>query len=143
MGSHFYVYVMVCSAIAAVVVAFVFLRRVTQLQSGGVVAAKWLAPASTYSQAHVGLQRGFRTPTPVPMPEHYVFEVRLDGDAAVPSGEVVRYSLNTVAAERFEVGQRVRVVYERRGVPYIWSRIYVKEMTPDEAPSAAPTDAVV
>ena len=37
--------------------------------------------------------------------------------------------LNTTAAKDFEVGQRVTISYERRGLPPLWERVYVMTMS--------------
>jgi hypothetical protein len=76
----------------------------------------------------VGANRGFNTPTNIEIPESNVFELRLDGIA-----EPVRASFNTVKGRQFEVGQRVRVQYVRRGFPPLWQRIGVVDMTPADS----------
>jgi hypothetical protein len=52
-----------------------------------------------------------------------VFEIDVDGMA-----EPLRYALNTVASEAFEVGDVVTVEYQTVGVPPYWTRSYVREM---------------
>jgi hypothetical protein len=61
--------------------------------------------------------------------EAYAFELRLDG-LEVP----VRASFNTVKGRPFEPGQRVVVRYVRRGIPGLWHRITVVDMTPAVVP---------
>jgi hypothetical protein len=69
-----------------------------------------------------------RTPAEIPIAESYTFELRLDGIE-----KPVRASFNTVKSRQFEVGQRVRVRLVRRGLPPLWSRLFVTDMTPADS----------
>ncbi len=42
------------------------------------------------------------------------------------------YALPVSATAGYEVGQHVNVIYERRSIPLIWSRVYVREIAPAE-----------
>jgi hypothetical protein len=64
-----------------------------------------------------------RTATEIPIAEAYVFEIAADGLQSP-----MFFSLNVVASREFEVGQRVQIVYRRRGLPLIWSRIGAEKM---------------
>ena len=95
------------------------------------ILSKTFRDASTYTQHPVGGDRGMRTPTQIPIAESYTFELRVDGVA-----QPVRASFNTVKSRPFEVGQRVRVRLVRRGLPPLWSRLLVTDMTPADAAGA-------
>ena len=93
----------------------------------GVVTQKIFKPASTYWQQPTGMRNGFWTPVRIPIAESFVFAVRLDEQGGDRPGEAW-YSANVVEAEAFEVGQRVEIEYEQRGVPGLWKRVYVVDM---------------
>jgi hypothetical protein len=99
------------------------LRRVPEQTSLATILSKGYVSASTYTQHPVEVSRSFRTPREIPIAESYLFELRLDGVA-----DPVRASFNTVKSRQFEVGQRVRVQYVRRGLPLLPRRIAVLEM---------------
>jgi hypothetical protein len=105
-----------------------FVRRGPERTALGTVASKGYMAGKMYVQQPVGANRGFNTPTNIEIPESNVFELRLDGIA-----EPVRASFNTVKGRQFEVGQRVRVQYVRRGFPPLWQRIGVVDMTPADS----------
>ena len=90
---------------------------------------KTFKPASTYWQYPIGIRDGFWTPAQIPIAECYVFAVHVEGQPVEAF-----YSLNTTAAKAFEVGQRVEIVYEERGIPPIWQRVYVMDMRPAGKP---------
>ena len=98
----------------------VFLRPVARQSGAGEITAKTFRPGGTHLQQHPGIGRGFRTPTPIAIAESYSFEIRLDD-----SREVIRTALDIEQANDFEVGDRVSVEYERRGVPGVWGRVNV------------------
>jgi hypothetical protein len=100
-----------------------FLRRAPVLTGSGVISKKTFKPAGTYWQYPVGADRSLRTATEIPIAEAYVFEIAADG-----LQEPLFFSLNIVASKDFEVGQKVRIVYRRRGLPFIWSRIFVEKI---------------
>ena len=41
----------------------------------------------------------------------------------------VGYALNTIAAQEYEVGQKVNIQYQERGLPLLWKRVYVAQMS--------------
>jgi hypothetical protein len=102
----------------------VFLRPVPTKTATGTITNKSFKPAGTYWQYPAGLNRGFRTATLIPIAEAYVFEIKAEGFE-----DPIFYSLNTVASQAFDVGKRVRVSYMERGIPFIWRRLYVIDMT--------------
>jgi hypothetical protein len=108
---------------------FALVRRVPQESALATIRSKTFREAGTYTQQQVGAQRGFRTPTSIPIAESYVFELRLEGEA-----DPVLASFNTVKSRQFEVNQRVRVDFVRRGFPPFWQRVAVVDMFPVEGP---------
>jgi hypothetical protein len=80
-------------------------------------------PAGTYWQYPVGADRSLRTATGIPIAEAYVFEIAADGIESP-----LFFSLNVIVSREFEVGQRVQIVYRRRGLAFVWSRIFVEKM---------------
>lgn len=106
---------------------FAFIRHTPEESAPATIMSKTFRAASTYTQEPVGANRGFRTPTTIPIPESYVFELKLDGYA-----DPLRASINIVKSRQFEVGQRVRVQFRRRGIPPFWQRMTVVDVTPAE-----------
>jgi len=102
-----------------------FVRPAQRETAYGKITAKVHKPEGTYQQTPVGANRGFRTPNRIPIAESYLFNIALDGTA-----EPVATALNVVLSRQFEVGQRVHVTYERRGIGPFLRRIRVLEMTP-------------
>jgi len=112
------------------VIWFGLLRRTPEQTALATILNKGMIPSGTYVQQPVEVNRSFRTPREIPIAESYAFELRLDGVA-----EPVRAAFNTVKGRHFEVGQKVRVRYLLRGLPPIWQRITVVDMTPLDTPS--------
>jgi len=110
-------------ALGAVLIGCAFLKTSPPQTGEGVIRSKTGYGGGTYSQQQVGAQRGFRGSTSVPIAPSYTFEVAVEG---LP--ELARCSLNTVAAGKFEVGQKVRVDYIVRGRKPLWSRVYITNM---------------
>jgi len=112
-------------AIAAVVIAVVFLRPAEEKTAVGTIAAISDRAASTYVQQKPGAQRGFRTPTEIPIAAATVLTIQIDGLT-----DPVTYPVNTLAGREFQVGQRVTVKYQERGLKHLWHKIYVLDATP-------------
>jgi hypothetical protein len=110
-------------ALVALGTWFVLLRPVPEQTTTGVITRKTFKPASTYWQYPVGAERGFRTANPIPVAECFVFEIQV---AEWPGPAF--FALNKGASEEFDVGQTVRVRYQERSLPLVWSRTYVLEM---------------
>ena len=110
-------------SIAGIIIWFVFLRPANEKIDLGTIRAKTFSPAGTYTHYQSGNERGFRTPTKVPISEAYVFEILLNSQDTP-----VNYSLNIIASEQFSIGQRVRVKYIERSLGPFWRRIYVLDM---------------
>jgi hypothetical protein len=102
-----------------------FVHRGPERVALATILTKGYVAASTYTQQPIGADRGFRTPTSIPIAESYAFELELDGVS-----DPVRASFNAVKSRQFDVGQRVRVQYARRGIPPFWQRITVVDMMP-------------
>ena len=109
----------------AVVIWFAMLRPVPVRTASGVVRCKTFKAAGEYLQYPVGDRSNFRTPTRIAMPEHYVLEIAVDGRS-----DQFRYAVNGTAATAFEVGQRVTLEFQTRGLPPFWRRIYVLDAQP-------------
>jgi hypothetical protein len=124
MSSKFLLAVAIVFAVIAVAIWAVFLRPVPVETASGIITRKTFKPAGTYWQYPVGIDRGFRTATPIPIAEAYVFEIEIDG----VQGPVF-FSLNTVASQAFVVGQSVQIRYKTRVIPLLFKRLYVLDMS--------------
>lgn len=109
--------------LAAIVIFLVFLRPAVETTASGTILSLSSKAADTYVQHQSGGSRGFRTPTEIAIAEATILEIKLD-DRADP----IRYSVNTLAGEEFEVGQRVSVNTQERGFKPIWHRVYVMDV---------------
>jgi|SRR5688500_18713086 hypothetical protein len=107
------------------VIWLVLLRPVPVKTATGVVRTKTFKPAGQYVQYPPGDRQGFRSPTTIQLAEHYV----LDIDVSDQSDEF-RYAINTAGAAAFDVGQRVNIEYQTRGLPLFWRRVYVLDAKP-------------
>jgi hypothetical protein len=90
-----------------------------------VITAKTNKEPRVTRQQPTGIRTNFWMPTRIPLAECYLFIIRLE---AMPVHAI--FSLNTTAAEPFNVGQRVAIEYEERGIPLNWKRVYVQDMKP-------------
>src|SRR5216684_2590349 len=121
-GIALYLFAAICG-VFALLLWFVFLRPVAQKTAQGVITHKILKPAGQYVQYPVGMRSAFFAPSHIPIAECYVFTIQVDDLAAD-----VAVALNTLAAEEYEVGQKVKIQYEERSLPGIWRRVYVTQM---------------
>jgi hypothetical protein len=112
-------------AVTAVGIWGVFLRPVPSRAGYGTITKKTFKPAGTYWQYPVGLNRGFQLATAIPISAAYVFEFKMD-EFEGP----VFYVLSTNASKAFNVGQKIRIHYKQRVIPFVMRRLYVLEMTP-------------
>jgi len=119
----------VALAILAALLWSILVRRLPEETAAATITAKTLRSAGLYTQQMVGADRAFRVPTEIPVAESYVFELAVDGLA-----EPVKVSLNTVKSREFQLGQRVKVRYVRRGLAPFWDRVMVVEMFPLDQP---------
>ncbi len=107
------------------VIWFVFLRPAPINTTTGVIRTKEFASGGQYVQYPAGSRPGFRTPTTIQLADHFVLAI----DVAGQSGPF-RYAVNTTAASAFDVGQRVNIEYQTRGLPPFWTRVYVLDARP-------------
>lgn len=111
-------------ALLAVVMWSVFLRPAVTRTAEGVITHKVFKPAGQYLQYPTPTSGGFYTPNVIPVSECYLFVIQVN-----QLSSSVGYSLNTLAAQKFDVGQRVHIEYQERSLPGIWRRIYVTGMS--------------
>src|SRR5205809_430032 len=105
-----------------------FVRPGPEHTARGKIERKGYLAGGTFRQFPVEVNRGFRQPHEVPVAESCTFELRLEG-----LDGLVRASFNTVKSRVFEPGQQVLVRYVQRGIPGVWHRITVVDMTPADS----------
>ncbi|MDH5692828.1 MAG: hypothetical protein OEZ47_06970 [Gammaproteobacteria bacterium] len=113
-------------AIGAGLIWFSFLRPVPMMKTQAEVVAKTHKPAGTHWQQQVGLNRGFRTATPISMDESYVLELyskELDATGF--------YSVNKFDQKDYEIGQKVTMEYKKHGMPVFGYKTTVYEVHPN------------
>jgi hypothetical protein len=102
-----------------------FLRPVLIQHGTAEIRAKTYKPAGTYWQQQVGISRGFRTPTPIPVAESYVLELYC---SEINSAGF--FSIATAEEAKYQVGQHVAIEYQRRGLPLVGYRTTVLSVRP-------------
>ena len=111
---------------AAGVLWYVLVRPVPERQGEGVVTGYGFREAERVEREmpHTGrvVETGPRR-TAYTLPDRYVYDVLLDGREAP-----VRFSVPSLGAPAFAVGQRVRVTYRERTIPFAGTRVYVSAM---------------
>ena len=112
-------------AVGAVLIWAAFLRPVPIQSTTAEVRAKTFKPAGTYWQQQVGINRGFRTPTPIAVDESYVLELY---SGAIDSAGF--FSVPTADESKYQVGQQVSIEYQRRGLPLFGYRTMVLSVRP-------------
>lgn len=78
---------------------------------------------TVYSRSNSGINRGFQTSTNIPIAEKYIFSLNINNESSV-----AYYSTNTILAERFNVGQKVSVRYQKKNLFGFWKSIQVLDM---------------
>ena len=111
--------------LVAATVCLVFLRPAPVYNGVGAVKEKIYKPAGTYWQYQAGDRQGFKTPTPIAIAECYTLTIQSD---TLPS--FVYIDVNTVEVRQYEIGTRVKFEYCVRGLPLLWSRVYVLSVSP-------------
>ena len=103
-----------------------FLRPVPIEQATAEVRAKTFKPAGTYWQQQVGINRSFRTPTPIAVDECYIMGLYSSG---IDSAGF--FSVPTAEEAKYQVGQRVAIEYQRDGgLPFFGYRTIVLSIRP-------------
>jgi hypothetical protein len=102
----------------------VFLRPMTIQETTGVITDKYFEPEmERFITSNPNGQDFKGRSTTMKVAEGYVFKIKLDA-----SENIVSYALNTVGSGYFEVGNKVKIKYQKKGIPFLWERIYVLEM---------------
>lgn len=120
--------VLVLATIGAASIWYVFLRPVPIQTTPGTIKAKTFRQASSIERKRAGGRRqDWGQDRSILLPDSDVFVILLDD----PSIEV-RFEVAAGGSDSLSVGQRMRVEYQRRSLPLIWSKVYVLEVTPLE-----------
>jgi hypothetical protein len=115
-------------AIFGGVMWFAFIRKVPEQTALATIVSKGDVAAGSHVQQRTGPGGAPSTPNVIQLAPANSFELRIDGRA-----DPVRASFNTTKSRAFEPGQRVRVQYVIRGLPPLWQRVTVTEMTPADS----------
>jgi hypothetical protein len=115
-------------ASAAGTMWFAFVRRVPEHTAVGTILSKGEMAGGTYVQQRSTQGGAATAPNLITTPPSNTFEIKLEG-----RDEPVYASFNTVKSRGFEPGRRVRVLYAIRGVPFVWQRVTVIDMTGADA----------
>jgi hypothetical protein len=110
------------AAPTAFILWFALVRPVPERAGSAAIMGKTLLDAHTITRYPSNVLRQSWTPTTIRINEAYVFDLDLDD-----VGKAV-FALDTIGSKAFEVGQRVVVRYEVRGLGALWKMIRVKGM---------------
>lgn len=120
-----WLFIAVVFAITSGLIWFAFLRSVPVQITTGLIKSKTHKPANTYWQQPAGINRGFRTPTPISIAESYVLE--LYSEELGVSGY---FAISPSDAGKYQIGQKLGMEYQRRGLPLIGYKITVLAVRP-------------
>jgi hypothetical protein len=116
-------------SLAAVALVFagamwiLYVRPASQQSAAGVITQKNFQPARTLTRTQGGPLRESWTREHFTVPDTYVFTIRLDGE-----DREVTYAVVAQAAEHFQVGQKVTIRYEERGLLFLQRHTRVTDM---------------
>lgn len=113
--------VAVLAALLSAVLFLVFVRPAAQRSEQGIVIDKTFEDERTITHMNAGPRREFWSTNRFKIPAGYLFTIRLNSGR----GEVY-YLLERTAGEPFQVGQRVTVTYDERGISPLWKKRYVR-----------------
>lgn len=108
----------------AVAIWYGSVRPLTPLLTSGVIVDKAWLPARTIKRIQGGPRNEAWSQQEIKIPESYLFDLEVTG---MPR---MQFSLAAPAAKSYAVGQRVKIRYVERGIPPVWRRIQVTEMSP-------------
>lgn len=113
------------AVVFAIVMWAAFIRAVPTRAGVGTITGKTLKAARDVKNTPLNDGRSTLNPSSVRIPQGYAFEVELPDGA----GTGVHY-LEEKFGEPFQVGQKVKVSYQVKGLPPLWKRTFVLEMDP-------------
>ncbi|MFL6449152.1 MAG: hypothetical protein ACJ746_15915 [Bryobacteraceae bacterium] len=109
-------------AVVSVLIWWVLVRPISPQSAIGTIVGKTYHAPGEYTRLRTGPRREVWSREKINLPEGYVFDIDL-GNA-----KLVHYGLSDGAAAEFNIGQKVRIEYEERKLPYVWKRAYVRKM---------------
>ena len=119
----FYI-VMFFLAIFIFFLIWLFLVRESKVIHGtAYITEKIYKEPSVYSRSNAGINRSFQSNTNINIAESYVLVLKIENEQ-----KETAYGLNTILAEKYSVGQKVKVLYTKQGLPFIWQIIRVKSI---------------
>lgn len=128
MNTYLLLFAATVAALVSLGMWYAFVRPAPQQAATGVITSKSLQAARTINRYQGGARREAWTEERIRVPESYVFEIRVEG-LSTP----VRYWAPVPVGEKYQVGQRVRIRYVERSIPFFRRRLNVIEMLPASA----------
>ncbi len=105
-----------------------FLRPMPMRETTGTVVSSTFKPAGKSFVYPYGANRGFRVQNSVETSAGYTFGIE------TPDVGNVSYFATELAAKNIHIGDRVKVTYQKRDIPFVWSRFWVFEIVPEKPP---------
>lgn len=104
-----------------------FIRPVATLEGIGMITGKTLQTARDVTNTTTNEGRTEYHSSSVRVPQGYAFTVEL------PEGKGTGvFYLEEKFGEPFQIGQKVKISYQVRGLPPLWKRTFVLQMDPSE-----------
>jgi hypothetical protein len=119
--------VLVIALLVAISIWYVLVRPVPEKWAKGVIVGQTFRSEETVEKSVPRTSRSlehYSKETKYTLPDRFIYSIRLDNEETE-----VRYSMPALGNLKLENGQRVKVVYLERSIPFIWKKFYVKEMT--------------
>jgi hypothetical protein len=110
--------------IASGIIYFVLVRPVPSQTAKGVITSKSFQQERDMSRVMVGPRRESATTIRRTSPAGYVFAIRLDN-----GGGDIRHFLPRSTGNEFQIGQRVSVTYDERGLRPFWTKRFARSVT--------------
>jgi hypothetical protein len=128
LNPYFAVPIIVIAGLTSIGLWYVFVRPVEQVTGTGTIIDRQFQEAQNVEKTDV---RAFRGPEYVSrhskykLPDRFVYQIKIDG-----LNEHAHHTVPSASNRKLEVGERVKITYLRRELPFIWSKIYAVKVDP-------------
>lgn len=113
--------------LTAGVLWYMLIRRVPEQTAVGTIAGQSFAESERVEKLVPQTGRAVETGprrTAYTLPDRHVYTLQLDGREAP-----IQHSIQSIGKPQFEIGQRVEVLYQERYIPFLGSRVYVRDIS--------------
>jgi hypothetical protein len=108
---------------------FAYVRPASQMSGPGVITEKIARDSRTVQRYQGGPRAESFSQDSIRIPAASVLRIQLEGSST--DGYL---ALAPAESERYKVGEKVQVLYEKRGLPWMSQRVRIVGITPSAAP---------